>query len=67
MVRDRALRLSRIDLAALTTSEGHPNPDRLRRELEREYVRLNLDRLGIVLPKRMRLAEHELSALAASA
>jgi transposase len=26
-----------------------------------------LDRLGIVLPKRMRLAEHELSALAASA
>ncbi len=26
-----------------------------------------LDRLGIVLPKRMRLAEHELSAFAASA
>ena len=26
-----------------------------------------LDRLGIVLPKRMRLAEHELPALAASA
>ena len=36
------LRLSRIDFAALTTSEGHPIPDRLRRELEREYVRLNL-------------------------
>jgi hypothetical protein len=26
-----------------------------------------LDRLGIVLPKRMRLAEHELSAIARSA
>jgi hypothetical protein len=26
-----------------------------------------LDRLGIVLPKRMRLAEHELPAIAASA
>jgi len=36
------LRLSRIDFAVLTTSEGHPIPDRLRRELEREYVRLNL-------------------------
>jgi len=36
------LRLSRIDFAALTTSEGHPIPDRLRRELEREYARLNL-------------------------
>jgi transposase len=36
------LRLSPIDFTALTTSEGHPIPDRLRRELEREYVRLNL-------------------------
>ena len=29
--------------------------------------RSNLDRLGIVLPKRMRLAEHELPAFARSA
>jgi transposase len=36
------LRLSRIDFAALRTSEGHPMPSRLRHELEREYVRLNL-------------------------
>jgi transposase len=37
-----SLRLTRIDFAALRTSEGHPLPDRLRRELEREYARLNL-------------------------
>lgn len=37
-----ALRQSRIDFAALTTSEGHPIPDRLRHELEREYARLDL-------------------------
>ena len=36
------LRLTRIDFAALETAEGHPLPDRLRRELEREYARLDL-------------------------
>lgn len=34
------LRLTRIDFTALLTAEGHPLPDRLRRELEREYARL---------------------------
>ncbi|ALC12111.1 IS110 family transposase [Sphingopyxis sp. 113P3] len=34
------LRLTRIDFAALVTAEGHSLPDRLRRELEREYARL---------------------------
>jgi transposase len=36
------LRRSRIDFAALETAEGHPLPDRLRREHEREYARLSL-------------------------
>ena len=36
------LRRTRIDFAALQTAEGHPLPDRLRRELEREYARLAL-------------------------
>jgi transposase len=36
------LRRTRIDFAALKTAEGHPLPDRLRRELEREYARLAL-------------------------
>ena len=36
------LRRTRIDFAALETAEGHPLPDRLRRELEREYTRLAL-------------------------
>src|SRR5882672_2381064 len=36
------LRRTRIDFAALETGEGHPLPDRLRRELEREYARLAL-------------------------
>ena len=36
------LRRTRIDFAALETAEGHPLPDRLRRELEREYDRLAL-------------------------
>ncbi len=36
------LRLTRIDFAALKTAEGHPLPDRLRHELEREYARLDL-------------------------
>src|ERR1700693_1297765 len=36
------LRRPRIDFAALQTAEGHPLPDRLRRELEREYARLAL-------------------------
>jgi transposase len=36
------LRLARIDFAALRTAEGHPLPERLRRELEREYARLDL-------------------------
>src|ERR1700726_892032 len=36
------LRRTRIDFAALKTAEGHPLPDRLRRELEREYARLSL-------------------------
>jgi transposase len=36
------LRRTRIDFAALETAEGHPLPDRLRRELEREYARLAL-------------------------
>src|SRR5229473_1093079 len=35
------LRRTRIDFA-LETAEGHPLPDRLRRELEREYARLSL-------------------------
>jgi len=35
-------RLARIDFAALRTAEGHPLPERLRRELEREYARLDL-------------------------
>jgi Transposase IS116/IS110/IS902 family len=34
--------LSRINFADLTTREGHPLTDRLRRELEREYARLDL-------------------------
>lgn len=37
-----ARRRTRIDFSTLTTAEGHPLPDRLRRELEREYVRLGL-------------------------
>jgi transposase len=36
------LRRTRIDFAALKTAEGHLLPDRLRRELEREYARLAL-------------------------
>lgn len=36
------LRRTRIDFTALETGEGHPLPDRLRRELEREYARLAL-------------------------
>src|SRR6195256_4929269 len=36
------LRRTPIDFAALETAEGHPLPDRLRRELEREYARLAL-------------------------
>jgi transposase len=36
------LRRTRIDFAALETAEGRPLPDRLRRELEREYARLAL-------------------------
>ena len=36
------LRRTRIDFADLETAEGHPLPDRLRRELEREYARLAL-------------------------
>ena len=36
------LRRTRIDFAALESAEGHPLPDRLRRELEREYARLAL-------------------------
>lgn len=36
------LRRRRIDFATLTTAEGHPLPARLRRELEREYARLDL-------------------------
>jgi transposase len=36
------LRLTRIEFAALQTAEGHPLPERLRRELEREYARLDL-------------------------
>jgi transposase len=36
------LRRTRIDFATLETAEGHPLPDRLRRELEREYARLSL-------------------------
>jgi transposase len=36
------LRSTRIDFSALTTAEGHPLPDRLRRELAREYARLEL-------------------------
>jgi len=35
-------RQTRIDFAALRTAEGHPLPERLRRELEREYARLDL-------------------------
>jgi len=36
------LRRTQIDFAALETAEGHPLPQRLRRELEREYARLAL-------------------------
>lgn len=36
------LRRTRIDFGALETAEGHSLPDRLRRELEREYARLAL-------------------------
>lgn len=36
------LRLTRIDFASLVTAEGHPLPERLRKELEREYARLAL-------------------------
>lgn len=36
------LRRTPIDFAALRTAEGHPLPERLRRELEREYARLHL-------------------------
>jgi transposase len=36
------LRRTRIDFGALKTAEGHPLPERLRRELEREYARLAL-------------------------
>jgi len=36
------LRRTRVDFAALETAEGRPLPDRLRRELEREYARLAL-------------------------
>src|SRR5437660_1856113 len=36
------LRRSRIDFAALETAEGHPLPDRLRRELERDSAGLAL-------------------------
>jgi transposase len=39
---DPKLRLTRINFAVLTTAEGHPLPERLRRELEREYARLDL-------------------------
>jgi transposase len=35
-------RVVRIDFAALKTAEGHSLPNRLRRELEREYARLDL-------------------------
>lgn len=35
-------RQTRIDFAALRTAEGHPLPERLCRELEREYARLGL-------------------------
>jgi transposase len=36
------LRLTRINFAALQTAEGNPLPERLRRELDREYARLDL-------------------------
>lgn len=36
------LRRTRIDFSALKTAEGHRLPERLRRELEREYARLLL-------------------------
>jgi transposase len=36
------LRRTRIDFAALKTAAGHPLPQRLRCELEREYARLDL-------------------------
>ena len=36
------LRRTQIDFAALKTGEGHPLPQRLRCELEREYARLDL-------------------------
>jgi transposase len=39
---DPKLRRTRIDFAALRTAEGHPLPDRLCRELEREYARLDM-------------------------
>lgn len=47
------LRLTRIEFAALQTAEGHPLPERLRRELEREYARLDL------IETQLRLVEKE--------
>src|SRR5215471_3310881 len=47
------LRRTRIDFAALETAEGHPLPDRLRREVEREYQRLEL------IESQLRIVEKE--------
>ena len=47
------LRRTRIDFSALVTAEGHPLPERLRRELEREYARLDL------IDEQIRLVEKE--------
>jgi transposase len=47
------LRSSRIDFSVLRTAEGDPLPDRLRRELEREYARLD------VVERQLRAVEKE--------
>lgn len=50
------LRRTKIDFSALMTTEGHPLPDRLRRELEREYARLE------VIQRQIREIENERDA-----
>jgi transposase len=50
---DPKLRRTRIDFRALITAEGNPLPERLSRELEREYQRLEL------VQKQLRAVEEE--------
>jgi transposase len=56
-----ARRLSRLDFSVLRTGEGRPLPERLRRELEREYARLDLveEQLRAVEKERDRADEQD--------